>query len=65
VLLFSLVKCSVILGKEVQSKVDRFQIDMPIVVDPLHYMYELRSCRKDGAWLLSCFDLRTFGQVLI
>ena len=42
-LLFTLVKYSVILGKEFQSKVDRFQIDMLIVVGYLHYMYKLKS----------------------
>jgi hypothetical protein len=43
VLLFASVKYSLILGKEVQSKVDRFQIDMLIVVDYLHYVYKLKS----------------------
>jgi len=44
-----------------KSKVDRFQIDMLIVLDSLCYVHELRACRKEGAWLLSCFNLRTFG----
>ena len=37
VLLFALVKYSVVLGKEVQSKVDRFQIDMLIQVHVTMY----------------------------
>jgi hypothetical protein len=43
ILLFALVKYIVILGKQVQSKVDRFQIDMLIVVDPVHYIYKLKG----------------------
>jgi len=43
VLLFALVKYSLILGKEVQSKVDRFQIDMLMVVDSLCYTCKLKN----------------------